>query len=210
MRSEVDQVQGKEIVRAGYNRIASPYTAIRTANSEDVQLLNLLVLRLPKRAVVLDAGYGSGYPVTQFLAQFFQVIGVDFADEQIRLASRNLPASTLVSADISKMPFKKDVFDALCSYYAIIHLPRCEHSKMVMDFHRILKTGGLALLCMGAGDLPDDTGEWHGTEMFRSHYDKETNLKTMKEIGFNILWAKVVEDPIDAPAAHLFVLAQKA
>jgi ubiquinone/menaquinone biosynthesis C-methylase UbiE len=63
----------------------------------------------------LDAGCGSGYPVAQILAQFFEVNGVDFADEQIRLASGNLPDSTFVNADISKMPFKKDVFDVLCS-----------------------------------------------------------------------------------------------
>jgi SAM-dependent methyltransferase len=171
--------------------------------------LNLLVARLPKRAVVLDAGCGSGYPVTQFLAQSFQVTGVDFANEQIRLARKNLPDSWFVCADISKMPFKKDVFDAICSYYAIIHVPRREHSKLLVDFHSILKTGGLALLCMGAGDLPEDNSDWHGTDMFWSHYDKETNLKMMKEKGFSVLWSKVVEDPVDPHAAHLFVLGQK-
>jgi ubiquinone/menaquinone biosynthesis C-methylase UbiE len=157
----------------------------------------------------LDAGCGSGYPVTQFLAQIFQVTGVDFAIEQLRLARTNLPDSSFVCADISEMPFKSDVFDAVSSYYAIIHVPRREHSKLLVNFYRILKTGGLALLCMGAGDLPQDSNYWQGTEMFWSHYDKETNLKMMRENGFSILWSKVVDDPIDPHAAHLFVLGQK-
>ena len=199
----------KEIVRTGYNKIASRYTAKRVADSEDVQLLDLLVKRLPKQAMVLDAGCGSGYPITQLLEQFFRVTGVDFANQPLRLARTKLPGSTFVNADICRMPFKNDVFDAVCSYYAIIHVPRREHSRLLIDFLRILKMDGLALLCMGAGDIPDDTADYQGTEMFWSHYDKETNLRMVKESGFNILWSKVVKDPIDAHAAHLFVLGQK-
>jgi ubiquinone/menaquinone biosynthesis C-methylase UbiE len=202
-------LSGKKIVRAGYDKIATRYTATRTLISEDVQLLQLLVERLPTRAIVLDAGCGSGYPVTQFLAESFQVTGVDFSDVQLRLAKTSLPDSAFVSAEIAKMPFKNDVFDALCSYYAIVHVPRHEHSKLLLDFHRILKAGGLALLCLGAGDLPEDNLDWLGTEMFWSHYDLQTNLEMVKESGFSIVLTKIVKDPIDLRSAHLFLLGQK-
>jgi ubiquinone/menaquinone biosynthesis C-methylase UbiE len=145
----LNPVRRKEIVRVGYNKIASSYATKRTANSEDVQLLNLLVHRLPKRAVVLDAGCGSGYPVAQILAQFFEVNGVDFADEQIRLASRNLPDSTFVKTPTFRRCPSRRMSSMSSAHYAIIHVPRREHSKIMIDFHRILKTGGLALLCMG-------------------------------------------------------------
>ncbi len=202
-------LRSKKIVRAGYNKIASSYTAARTADSKDVQVLNLFAERLPKGAIVLDAGCGSGHPVTQYLARLFQVTGVDFAEEQIRLARANLPDATFVCADLSEMPFKRGIFDAVCSYYAIINVPRHEHSRLLVDFHRILKTGGLALLCMGAGDLSEDIDDWHGAKMFWSHYDGKTNLRMMRENGFDILWSKVVQDPIDPPSSHLFVLGQK-
>ena len=199
----------KKIVRSGYNKIASVYAASRADGSEDVQLLSMLVERLPRRALVLDAGSGSGYPVAQILAKTFRVVGVDFALRQIQLATVKVPDAIFVCADLSNAPFKNDTFDAVCSYYAIIHVPRSEHSKLLRDFHRVLRVGGLALLCMGAGDLPEDIGDWNGTEMFWSHYDGKTNLTIMKENGFEILWSKVVQDPIDPHAAHLFVLGQK-
>lgn len=202
-------MSGKKIVRDGYNKIASRYAAARTPESEDIQLLNQLMSHLPKGAVVLDAGCGSGYPVTRVLAQSFHVVGVDFSNEQLRLATRNLLDSAFLCADIARMPFKNDVFEAICSYYAIIHLPRKEHRKLLIDFHRILRSGGLALLCMGAGDLPEDNADWLGTEMFWSHFDKETNLRMMEESGFSVLWHKVVEDPVDPRSSHLFVLGQK-
>lgn len=147
--------------------------------------------------------------MTQFLAQSFEVTGVDFSIEQVRLAGMRLPESRFVCADISMTPFKSDVFDAVCSYYAIIHLPRTEHSKLLHDFHRILKSGGMALLCLGAGDLPEDKADYLGTEMFWSHHGKETNLRMMTENGFNVLWSRIVKDPVDTWAAHLFVLGQK-
>jgi ubiquinone/menaquinone biosynthesis C-methylase UbiE len=202
-------LSGKKIVRVGYNKIATRYTATRTPVSEDVQLLQLLVERLPKRAIVLDAGCGSGYPVTRFLAESFQVTGVDFSDVQLRLAKVSLPDSAFVSADIARMPFKNDVFDALCSYYAIIHVPRHEHSKLLLDFNRILKTDGLALLCLGAGDLSEDNSDWLGTEMFWSHYNMQTNLEMVKDSGFSVVWSRVVKDPVDVRSAHLFLLGQK-
>lgn len=46
--------------------------------------------------------------------------------------------------------------------------PRREHPKLLADLHRVLKTGGLALLCMGAGDLPEDTGAYQGTDVLES------------------------------------------
>ena len=61
----------------------------------------------------------------------------------------------------------------------------------------------------GAGDLPDDVGDWLGAQMYWSHYDDQTNLRMMNEGGFDILWHRIVEDPIDPHAAHLFVLGQK-
>ncbi len=196
-------------MRSGYNKIASSYVASRAADSEDVQLLNLLVERLPRGALVLDAGCGSGYPVVQLLANSFRVVGVDLARKQIQLARRKVPDAMFVCADLSNAPFKNDSFDAVCSHYAIIHVPRNEHSKLLTCFHRILRKGGTALLCMGAGDLPHDVSEYHGTEMFWSHYDGETNLRMMKVSKFDILLSKIVRDPVDPGASHLFVLGQK-
>ena len=191
----------KEIVRAGFNKIASAYGAARTGDSEDVKLLHLLVERLPEGAMVFDGGCGSGHPVTQFLADFFQVTGVDFSEKQVRLAKERVSEADFICADITSLPFRDGVFDAVCSYYAIIHVPRSEHQKLLLNFSKILRPGGLALLCMGAGDLPNDIGDWYGVQMFWSHYDSEANLTMMKENGFDINWFKIIKDPID-PASR--------
>ncbi len=203
-------MDAKAIVQAGYNAIAAEYLAARTKDSQDVRLLQDLVARLPRGARVLDAGCGAGMPVTKILCEKFLVIGVDFSTAQIELARRNAPRAEFVCADLTALELPAESFDAICSYYAIIHVPRAEHRAILLNFWRMLKAGGLALLCLGAGDLNDDIEEdYFGARMYWSHFDAETNIRMMMECGFEIIWSKRVADESFSGAAHLFVLAIK-
>ncbi|HEY42215.1 MAG TPA: methyltransferase domain-containing protein [Dehalococcoidia bacterium] len=202
----------KKIVREGYDTIAESYLAARSESyPRDIELLQELTQRLPKGARVLDAGCGSGVPVTRILSQSFNVVGVDFSEEQIRLARELVPEAEFICQDITGLDFAEESFDAICSYYAIIHIPRDEHLGLLQSFYRMLKISGLALLCMGAGDLPEDIADdWLGTRLYWSHFDAETNLKMIVDCGFRIIWSRrITEQLVFGGGEHLFVLAQK-
>ncbi|TMI33134.1 class I SAM-dependent methyltransferase [Candidatus Bathyarchaeota archaeon] len=199
----------REMVKEGYNKIATQYRALRARDSEDVRLLQQLVERLPKGARVLDAGCGSGIPVTRILARYFDVIGVDISEKQIQLARKSVPKEKFIRGDFTNLDFPDESFDAICSYYAIFHVPRSEHKGILLNFYRMLKPKGLALLCLGAGDLPHDIADYHGIQMFWSHYGREKNLRLLRECGYEIIWSKIVKDPIYPKSAHLFVLGEK-
>ncbi|MEE9442690.1 MAG: class I SAM-dependent methyltransferase [candidate division Zixibacteria bacterium] len=203
-------MNNKEIVKAGYNNISEAYLASRTKDSEDVQLLDDLVQRLPQGASVLDAGCGAGVPVTQLLSQYFQVVGVDFSEAQIKLARKMVPQALFICQDITDLTFPDATFDAICSYYTIIHIPRQAHEAIFQHFFRMLKPSGLALLCLGADDLENDIVEdYLGVRMYWSHYDFETNLALIAACGFEIIWSRIVEDATSPGPGHLFVLIQK-
>ena len=88
----------KETVKAGYNQIAERYLAERTADSEDVRLLDDFIELLSPHARVLDAGCGAGFPISSSLADLFDLTGVDFSEAQIELARKNIPNATFLSA----------------------------------------------------------------------------------------------------------------
>lgn len=200
----------KETVREGYNQIADQYLAGRTHDSEDVRLLEELVTRLPIGAKVLDAGCGAGIPIAQMLSEKFEVTGVDFSEAQIELARKNVPNATFLCEDMTKLSFAENTFDGITSYYAIIHVPSEEHQSLLVNFYRMLKPDGLALLCLGANEsLDDGDDEFFGTPMYWSHFGAETNLQMLRDCGFTIVWSKLVGDSTCEGAAHLFVLAQK-
>lgn len=201
----------KQTVKEGYNQIAELYLAERTIDSEDVHLLGDFIELLSADAEILDAGCGAGIPISKKLAEHFHVTGVDFSEKQIELAKKNIPHAKFFREDMTKLNFPDDTFDGICSYYAIIHIPRGEHQPLLVNFHRMLRTGGMALLCLGAENLIDDIDEnYLGTRMYWSHYDSATYLKMLKKIGFAIMWARYVKDSTCGEGVgHLFVLAQK-
>jgi SAM-dependent methyltransferase len=199
----------KEIVRTGYNAIAARYLAERREDSEDVRLLDELVRRLPPDSCVLDAGCGAGVPVTRLLSRSHRVVGADFAEAQIRMARLLVPEARFVCQDLVRLGFAERTFDAVCSYYALIHVPRREHAAVLRNFRRLLKPHGLALLCLGAEDLEADVAEdYLGARMYWSHFDAETNLRLVRGCGLEVIWARVVADAASPGSGHLFVLAQ--
>lgn len=200
----------KKTVKDGYNAIAKRYLAERRRDSEDVRLLGEFIQRLPPNAKVLDAGCGAGVPISQMLSERFDLTGVDFSEAQIELAKKNIPHATFLCEDMTQLDFPDGTFAGITSYYAVIHIPREEHQPLLANFHRMLKPGGLAWLCLGAEHLIDDIQEdYLGTRMYWSHYDIETYLNMLKDIGFTIIWPTIVRDESCEGAGHLFVLARK-
>lgn len=200
----------KETVKSGYNKIADRYLAERTQDSPDIHLLNDFIELLAPKSKVLDAGCGAGLPVAKMLAKQFDVICVDFSEAQIELAKKNVPNAHFMCADMTQLDLPDESLDGICSYYAIIHIPREEHEALFKSFFRMLRTGGVALLCLGAEHLVDDIDEdYLGARMYWSHFDTDTYIKMLKETGFTVIWAKRVEDSTCEGVGHLFALVEK-
>jgi ubiquinone/menaquinone biosynthesis C-methylase UbiE len=178
----------KKTVRDGYNIIANRYLSDRKRDSADVRLLDEFIERLPVNAEVLDAGCGAGIPITLKLSEHFHVTGVDFSQAQIGLAEQNLPHVKFLCEDLTNLDFPANAFDGITSYYAIIHIPREGHQALLANFHRMLKPGGFALLCLGAEHLIDDIDEdFFGARMYWSHYDRDTYQMIWKPSSVSIL-----------------------
>jgi len=197
----------RNLVRDGYDKIADRYLAARTWGG-DVALLPELVARLGPGDAVLDAGCGAGVPVMLMLTDAeLRVVGIDLSSVQLGLARSRVAGAQLAQADLAMLPFGDDSFGGLVSYYAVIHVPRSDHRGVFAEFRRVLRRGGVALLCLGAGDVPedDDTDSWLGTRMFWSHFDAETNLEMLRASRFDIIRHELVRDPMDH-GRHLFAL----
>jgi ubiquinone/menaquinone biosynthesis C-methylase UbiE len=198
----------RRLVRTGYDTVSAEYLAARSTASADVALLPELIERLSVGDRVLDAGCGAGTPVAaNLLALGLQVIGLDFSRVQLRLARTLVPDAAITQADLAALPFHDESFRAVVSYYAIIHVPRRDHHTVYREVLRVLQPEGVALLCLGANDLPEDHDpeSWLGTPMYWSHYNAATNLRMLRDVGFQIDWHRLIADPMDE-AHHLFVL----
>jgi ubiquinone/menaquinone biosynthesis C-methylase UbiE len=182
----------KQIVALGYDVVNQNYLDLIESMGPVVRkkYLDLIVEYLPKGSRVLELGCGAGVPMTCHLARYFTVVGVDISREQLAIARTNVPAADFVLADMTKLSFPEETFDAVAAFYCITHVPRDEHRGLLDNIHRILKPGGLFVATMGAGDLPDSIEDWLGAPMFFSHFDGETNKELVEKAGFKIISAE--------------------
>ncbi len=201
----------RKTVRDGYDTIAERYLDERVTGG-DMLLLPELVSRLAPHDAVLDAGCGAGVPVMPRLVRAgLRPVGLDLSRTQLGLAQSLVAGTDLVQADLAALPFRDGSFAGVVSFYSVIHVPRSDHPTVFAEFRRVVRQGGIALVCLGAGDLPeDDDGEsWLGTRMFWSHFDARTNLELLAEVGFEILRHEIVPDPM-SHGRHLFALVRRA
>jgi 2-polyprenyl-3-methyl-5-hydroxy-6-metoxy-1,4-benzoquinol methylase len=208
-------MEKKEIVRKGYNKTAEileEIFGVERTDNEQIEFLTDFSSRIPKNGRILDAGCGNG-AYSRILSGEFEVIGVDISEKQIGLAKKNALEAQFICEDMTKLTFSDQYFDGILSYYAVIHVPREEQYDLLRNFHRMLKSDGVLLITLQHMDDPESYYEDFfetGVKMFWSGFDKETNLKMIQDIGFKIIWSKLVlESPKFGDNYHLFVMAEK-
>jgi cyclopropane fatty-acyl-phospholipid synthase-like methyltransferase len=151
-----------------------------------------LVARLPEGARVLELGCGAGVPDTQRLAAHFQVTGVDISAGQVRRARAAVPHAVFIEADFTSIELDPSSFDAVVSFYAFNHVPRELLAPTFARIHHWLAPSGLLMTALGTSDLESWVGDWLGAPTFFSSFPPETNMRLVREAGFEIVRDEVV------------------
>lgn len=182
-----------DIVRSGYDRAAERYAASRD-QFQNVADLERFIELLPSPATVLDVGCGSGVPVARYLVERgYDVIGIDVAPKQVDLAKELVPGGSFEVRNMLELKAGEYRVDGLVSFYAVFHTPRDRHAELLRRFASFVHPGGALLITMGAQEWEGTETDWHGVEMFWSHFGAETNQRLVGEAGFEIQSAEIAE-----------------
>jgi cyclopropane fatty-acyl-phospholipid synthase-like methyltransferase len=193
-----------ELVRAGYDRAAERYAAQRD-RFQNERHLELFTEILTPPATVLDLGCGSGVPIDSYLvAHGYDVVGLDISPKQIKLAKQSVPEAHYEVRNMLDLGPDEYNVDGLISFYAIFHTPRTRHAELIKNLASYLKPGGVVLISMGAEDYEGTEGEFHGAEMYWSHFGPAENRRLVEAAEF-----KVRLDEIDTSSneRHQIILA---
>ena len=203
----------RDLVRRGYDVIsrayrddeggANPVTDERTDHYE--RWVDELAKLMVPRARVLDLGCGAGVPATKLLAEKnFDVLGLDFSAVQIERARQLVPGADFEQADMVTWEHAPASFDAVVSFYALIHVPLEDQRNLLPKIRRWLRRGGYFLAIVG---FERWTGieDYFGAAMFWDHADRKTYLAWLTEAGLAPLWDRFVPE---GNVGHTLVLAQ--
>jgi SAM-dependent methyltransferase len=198
---EAERARQREVVRRGYDAVSGAYRG----DEREARWVAELAGVLRPGARVLDLGCGAGTPATWELAdRGLQVIGVDFAAEQLRRARRLVPAARLVQADMATVQFGPASLDAVVSFYALIHLPLADQRALFGRIRDWLRPAGLFLAIVGA-QAWTGTEDFLGADMFWEHAGTASYLSWLEQARLTPLWDRFVPE---GPSGHSLILAR--
>jgi ubiquinone/menaquinone biosynthesis C-methylase UbiE len=199
--------ENQALVRNGYNANAERYDAGREQFHNQDVLEQFMALVRPHGAV-LDVGCGAGVPVASFLVeQGLSVTGIDISDSMLRLASARVPQARFLKMDMTNMADLADSsVDGVVACYSLIHVQMELHQRVISEFARLLRPGGVLLFSSGRAEW-EGVEEFYGAPMFWSHPHPKLTRKYVLDAGFELEFAEVRQH---GGEHHYWVLAHKA
>lgn len=132
-----------------YNQNAESFVQ-GTLNVDMQSLYRPFVRQLPKNALILDAGCGSGRDSKAFIDMGYRVEAIDASEAMVE------HASTYSGIDVQHKTFQQvDVinrYDAIWSCASLLHVPLAELPEVIAKLSRSLKSNGVWYLSFKYGN----------------------------------------------------------
>jgi 2-polyprenyl-3-methyl-5-hydroxy-6-metoxy-1,4-benzoquinol methylase len=168
-----------------YDKIAEWFVNYRKSSEVDSYIL-WFIEKLNKGGRIFDVGSGGGVPNARFLVEKgFDVTGIDFSEQMIRLAKENVPAAKFYKADICA--FETDEkYDGIVAWDSLFHLAYDKNEIAFEKLFGMLKGNGYMVFSHGGGQ-GEITGTMEGEDFSYSSLGPELTLATLEKIGFLIV-----------------------
>jgi len=138
---KIKEFFNKRIKFQGDEKFASD---IGNKNDSGIMILNFLKSKIDKKGRILDAGCGEGRFSKYFIENRANITSMDFSEEYIRIAKKNINKGKFVIGSVTKLPFKDNSFDYIFSVDVLQHVPDLE--KAIKEFFRVLRKGGTLII----------------------------------------------------------------
>ena len=97
---------------------------------------------------ILEVSFGTGYLMTNYASNNYEIHGVDYNDKMLEITENKIKklniTATLSQGNVEKLPFPDGTFDTVINTMAFTGYPDGE--KAMIELKRVLKHGGKLLL----------------------------------------------------------------
>lgn len=180
-----------EITRKTYERAAQALLDELEPRPESphakhhAHILARLTGRPSMRAVVM----GSAAPVMlrEFNDQGAVAIGLDYSKAALRVWQRELQGTSLVCANLQRLPFAKSSLDALYADALLGHIARRDFEETVRGIRDALRPGGVlgVRLKLGEGERLENHKQVPG-QVWRSYWTMPEFVNSLNLLDFDV------------------------
>ncbi len=183
------------VTRASYKKAAGDYQHCFTEKKdwqieERVRFAKLVQKNTNiARPPIIDLGCGDGKDLEIFWNVGLLPVGLDYAEEMLKIAKKRCPYALTLQGDLRKpLTFIPDkVFQGAWSCSALPHIPRSELPGLFEEVKRILVDRGVFYLSVRSGEPGLYKIPYLDVEVYREKYTEEELCFYLEEVGFSIL-----------------------
>ena len=140
---------------------------------------------LPDGSLVLEMGCGDGKTLSIMPASW-RIAAVDISFQALLLARQARPDAGLLLADVSRLPFQSENFDAALAFHVAGHLFLDQRLALAKEAARVLRPGGRLFfrdfsqedMRMGQGEEVEEATFRRGSGII-THYFREEEVAAM-------------------------------
>jgi SAM-dependent methyltransferase len=174
-----------------YNRIAKDWHRDHQKDTWWQEGTDDFIAVLPQGGLVLDVGCGGGFKSRYLVRNGLAVVGIDFSEELVKIASGEVPEAEFRVMDMRDIGTLSERFDGVFAQASLLHMPRSQAPGIVRSFADVLKPGGCLYIAVKEA-YPDGPLEEVKTEndygypykRFFSYYTPDDLREYMHEAGF--------------------------
>lgn len=134
-------------IYSSYQMNPSPEIVPWRVTGPNEQLIKFLEqFKLSPPMNILDLGCGTGKNSKYLSEKGFNVVGIDFSDAALRLATKLGVKSPLIVADAAYLPFKEKVFDLVLDMGCLHSIPPSIRERVKNEILRVLEHQGTYFL----------------------------------------------------------------
>lgn len=154
IETSTDPVAFSEFENSGWDEISSAYELLFGPLTDQSTSVVMESARVRSGTRFLDVCTGPGMLAHEAAKIGAVVSGLDFSEEALTIAQRNVPDASFHQGDAQDLPFEENSFDSVVCGFGIIHVP--DPKKALQEMYCVLKPGGQVAVSVWEAPNPEN------------------------------------------------------